>query len=115
MLRMENVTKQYRHRGQTGDRAGWRHGAYRQGRFRGRGRPQRQRQEHAFADVGGMLSPSSGRVLLEGQSIYDLSSDRRAGLRKRKVGFVFQTFNLVTYSFRVGKRQGAVVSRRAGR
>jgi putative ABC transport system ATP-binding protein len=44
-----------------------------------------------------MLSPSSGRVLLGGQSIYDLNSDRRARLRKENIGFVFQTFNLVPY------------------
>ena len=47
--------------------------------------------------LGGMLSPSSGQVCLEDQSIYDLTSDQRAGLRKRKVGFVFQTFNLIPY------------------
>jgi putative ABC transport system ATP-binding protein len=47
--------------------------------------------------LGGMLSPSKGRVLLEGQSLYDLSSDARARLRKKHVGFVFQTFNLVPY------------------
>jgi putative ABC transport system ATP-binding protein len=47
--------------------------------------------------LGGMLSPSGGRVLLDGQSVYDLSSDNRARLRRTKVGFVFQTFNLVPY------------------
>ena len=47
--------------------------------------------------LGGMLSPTSGRVLLDGESIYDLSADERAGLRTRNVGFVFQTFNLVGY------------------
>lgn len=47
--------------------------------------------------LGGMLSPSSGRVLLKGESIYDLKSDHRARLRKGNVGFVFQTFNLVPY------------------
>jgi putative ABC transport system ATP-binding protein len=47
--------------------------------------------------LGGMLSPSSGRVLLEDQSIYDLTTDGRAKLRKEKIGFVFQTFNLVPY------------------
>ena len=47
--------------------------------------------------LGGMLSPSAGQVLLEDQSIYDLSSDDRARLRKKHVGFVFQTFNLVPY------------------
>jgi putative ABC transport system ATP-binding protein len=47
--------------------------------------------------LGGMLSPTSGRILLGGQSIYDLKADARAGLRTRQVGFVFQTFNLVSY------------------
>jgi putative ABC transport system ATP-binding protein len=47
--------------------------------------------------LGGMLSPSSGRVLFEGQSVYDLSPNERARLRREKIGFVFQTFNLVPY------------------
>jgi putative ABC transport system ATP-binding protein len=47
--------------------------------------------------LGGMLSPTAGRVLLDGESIYDLTADQRAGLRTRNVGFVFQTFNLVSY------------------
>ncbi len=47
--------------------------------------------------LGGMLSPSSGRVLLNGQSMYDLNTDERARLRKTDIGFVFQTFNLIPY------------------
>ena len=47
--------------------------------------------------LGGMLSLSKGRVLLDGQSLYDLSPDKRARLRREKIGFVFQTFNLVPY------------------
>ncbi len=47
--------------------------------------------------IGGMLSPTSGRVLFEETSIYDLTTDERARLRKEKIGFVFQTFNLLTY------------------
>ena len=47
--------------------------------------------------LGGMLSPSSGSVHVDGQSIYDLSPNDRAAIRKRKIGFVFQTFNLVPY------------------
>ena len=44
-----------------------------------------------------MLSPSSGRILLDGDSLYDLKPDQRAALRGEKIGFVFQTFNLVPY------------------
>jgi len=47
--------------------------------------------------LGGMLSPTSGRVLLDGQSLYERSADQRARLRQRHIGFVFQTFNLVPY------------------
>ena len=47
--------------------------------------------------LGGMLSPSQGRVLLGAKSVYDLSPSERAAMRREKVGFVFQTFNLVPY------------------
>jgi len=47
--------------------------------------------------LGGMLSPSSGRVFLNGHSLYDLSPNQRAEIRRDKIGFVFQTFNLIPY------------------
>lgn len=47
--------------------------------------------------VAGLIAPTSGRVLLDEKSIYDLSVANRAALRLRTVGFMFQTFNLVPY------------------
>ena len=47
--------------------------------------------------LGGMLSPSGGKVLFEAESLYDLSPNERARLRRRNIGFVFQQFNLVPY------------------
>lgn len=47
--------------------------------------------------LGGMLSPTTGRVLLDDVSIYELTTAGRARLRRDKLGFVFQTFNLVPY------------------
>ena len=44
-----------------------------------------------------MLRPSQGRVFLNGYSLYDLNPNERAGVRRRDIGFVFQTFNLVPY------------------
>ncbi len=47
--------------------------------------------------LGGMLSPTEGKVRIENDSLYDLTTDQRSALRKKKIGFVFQTFNLVPY------------------
>lgn len=47
--------------------------------------------------LGGMLSPSTGQVWLDGRSLYDLTINQRAELRRDLLGFVFQTFNLVPY------------------
>ena len=47
--------------------------------------------------LGGMLTPDSGQVLFDGQSLYDLSLNERTRLRRERIGFVFQTFNLVPY------------------
>jgi putative ABC transport system ATP-binding protein len=47
--------------------------------------------------IGGMLAPSSGKVWLDGTSVYDATVSERAQMRLRKIGFVFQTFNLVPY------------------
>lgn len=47
--------------------------------------------------LGGMLAPTAGKVWFGGQSLYDLSVTERAELRRLKMGFVFQTFNLIPY------------------
>jgi len=45
--------------------------------------------------LGCLDHPTSGRYVLEGEDITDLSSDQRAMVRNRKIGFVFQSFNLL--------------------
>jgi len=47
--------------------------------------------------LGGMLAPSSGKVWLDDQSLYDTSPTERAQIRQQRLGFVFQTFNLIPY------------------
>ena len=47
--------------------------------------------------LGGMLFPSLGQVFINGESLYDLSPNEIANLRQKKIGFVFQTFNLIPY------------------
>ena len=45
--------------------------------------------------LGGLLRPSAGEVLINGQSIGQLSSDRLTKLRRDHLGFIFQSFNLL--------------------
>ena len=45
--------------------------------------------------IGCLDTPSAGEIALDGESVTRLSPGRRADLRARKLGFVFQTFNLI--------------------
>jgi putative ABC transport system ATP-binding protein len=45
--------------------------------------------------IAGLDTPSQGTVRLAGQDIFALSEDDRAALRAQKVGFVFQSFQLM--------------------
>jgi|SRR5689334_19115763 len=45
--------------------------------------------------IGCLDVPTTGEIAIDGESIGGLSSGRRADLRARKLGFVFQTFNLI--------------------
>lgn len=44
--------------------------------------------------VGGMLTPTSGRVIIDGDDISSMPDAQRTDVRRRKIGFVFQRFNL---------------------
>jgi putative ABC transport system ATP-binding protein len=45
--------------------------------------------------LGGVDRPSSGQVLLEGADLTTLDDDQRTILRHRRIGFIFQSFNLL--------------------
>ncbi|WOQ18236.1 ABC transporter ATP-binding protein [Raineyella sp. W15-4] len=45
--------------------------------------------------LGGLDTPTSGRVLVDGNDLTTLPDDRLTELRRRRIGFVFQSFNLI--------------------
>jgi putative ABC transport system ATP-binding protein len=47
--------------------------------------------------LGGMLEPTEGKLWFEDQLLYELPLTERARIRRDKIGFVFQTFNLIPY------------------
>src|ERR1700759_2578204 len=44
--------------------------------------------------LGGLLSPTSGSISIDGEDISKVSDALRTDIRRRKIGFVFQRFNL---------------------
>ena len=48
-----------------------------------------------FHILGGLAPPSAGEVLIDGVNLRNLSENERTELRQKKVGFVFQKYNLL--------------------
>lgn len=44
--------------------------------------------------LGGLLSPTSGSIVIDGEDLARVSDAERTDIRRRKIGFVFQRFNL---------------------
>lgn len=44
--------------------------------------------------LGGLLSPTTGQILIDGEDLAVVSDAQRTDIRRRKIGFVFQRFNL---------------------
>lgn len=47
--------------------------------------------------LGGLLTPNTGRILVNESDIYSLNQRQRAKFRRDNVGFIFQTFELLPY------------------
>ncbi|MBQ9610826.1 MAG: ABC transporter ATP-binding protein [Lachnospiraceae bacterium] len=45
--------------------------------------------------LGGVDTPTEGQVIIDGENIYSLKDEKRSILRRRKIGFIFQTYNLI--------------------
>ncbi len=44
--------------------------------------------------LGGLLSPTSGKIIVSGEDLSKVTDAQRTDIRRRKIGFVFQRFNL---------------------
>jgi len=44
--------------------------------------------------MGGLLSPTTGKIIIDGEDLSEVSDAQRTDIRRRKIGFVFQRFNL---------------------
>ncbi|MEN8905923.1 MAG: ABC transporter ATP-binding protein [Clostridiales bacterium] len=45
--------------------------------------------------IGGLDTPTSGKVIIDGKEIFILSENKLSELRRRNIGFIFQFFNLI--------------------
>jgi putative ABC transport system ATP-binding protein len=45
--------------------------------------------------IGCIDEPTSGQIILDGIDVHSLDDDKRSDLRNRKIGFIFQSFNLI--------------------
>jgi putative ABC transport system ATP-binding protein len=45
--------------------------------------------------IAGLDAPTSGEIRIDGEVINEMSEDALAGLRGRKIGFIFQSFHLI--------------------
>jgi putative ABC transport system ATP-binding protein len=97
MFRLQDVSKRYRHK--SGEIVALQPTTLEvsRGEFVAVVGPSGSGKTTLLSMLGGMLAPSSGKVWLDGESIYDCNATERARLRQQKLGFVFQTFNLIPY------------------
>ncbi len=64
--------------------------------------------------VGCLDTPTAGEIGIDGESVATLSAGRRADLRARKLGFIFQTFNLIPVLTAYENVEYALLIRREG-
>jgi len=97
MFRLDNVSKLYRQKEKTIEALQATDLVIEAGEFVAVVGPSGSGKSTLLTLLGGMLAPNTGKVWFQDRSLYDLSVEERAKLRRSKMGFVFQTFNLVPY------------------
>jgi putative ABC transport system ATP-binding protein len=95
IIRAENVKKRYR----TGDETVWALKGVslevERGEFLSLMGPSGSGKSTLFNQLGALDRPTEGRVFFDEQSVFDLSEAQQAWFRCHKIGYIFQTFNLI--------------------
>lgn len=95
IIRAENVKKLYK----TGDEDVWALKGVsldvQRGEFISIMGPSGSGKSTFFNQIGALDVPTEGRVFFEGESIFDLSESQQAWIRCNRIGYIFQTFNLI--------------------
>lgn len=97
MLRFENVTKVYEHRRSSVTGLDGVSLHVEKGEFIAVVGPSGSGKTTLLVTAGAMLHPTTGKVLVDNQDVFSLSLSEIANLRLGRIGFVFQTFNLIPY------------------
>ena len=97
MIRVEKVHKVYKHRKTpvTGlDNVSF---SIAKGQFVAVVGPSGSGKTTLLVTIGAMLRPTSGTVYINDRAVYSLPISSMAELRRKHIGFLFQTFNLIPY------------------
>jgi putative ABC transport system ATP-binding protein len=97
MIRLENVKRTYTRHGQTVTALQCKDLQISAGEYVAVVGPSGSGKSTLLSLLGGMLSPTSGRIWLDDTSVYEQSVISRSTIRRERMGFVFQTFNLIPY------------------
>ncbi len=97
MIRLENVKRTYTRHGQTVTALQCEDLRISPGEYVAVVGPSGSGKSTLLSLLGGMLSPTSGRIWLDDTSVYEQSVVARSAIRRERMGFVFQTFNLIPY------------------
>jgi len=97
MIRLENVKRTYSRHGQTVTALQCENLRISAGEYVAVVGPSGSGKSTLLSLLGGMLSPTSGRIWLDDTSVYEQSVVARSAIRRERMGFVFQTFNLIPY------------------
>ncbi len=97
MIKLENVVRTYVRHGQTVTALQCDHLQIQAGEYVAVVGPSGSGKTTLLSLLGGMLSPTAGRIYLDNWSLYEQTIAARSAIRLARMGFVFQTFNLIPY------------------